>query len=368
MSSPRKRKKEPAPQAEPDDLLEEPTEEERSVSVTLRPHRFAECIGQRQVIEALQIAIQAAKLRGEPVDHILLHGPPGLGKTTLAHIIAQEMGTHIICTTGPALERGGDLVAILTNLEQGDILFIDEVHRLPRAVEELLYPAMEDFAVDVVFDKGSHARPYRCRLRPFTLVGATTRAGLVSSPLRQRFGIMRELHFYQEQELFRAVTRSAKLLETAIETGAARELARRSRGTIRIANRLLRRVRDYAQVRAEGAVTREIADAALQLEGVDELGLTALDRRLLLTIIEGHDGGPVGIEALAATLQEEAQTLEDMVEPFLLNLGFLSRTPGGRKATPKAFRHFGKASPADAPAPVSSPPEAGEAEGQKPLF
>jgi Holliday junction DNA helicase RuvB len=318
----------------------EPDEEERSISVTLRPRLFAECIGQQQTIEALKIAIQAAKQREEPVDHILLHGPPGLGKTTMAHIIAEEMGTHITPTTGPALERGGDLVAILSNLERSDVLFIDEVHRLPRPVEELLYPAMEDYAVDIVFDKGAHARPHRFRLQPFTLVGATTRAGLVSSPLRQRFGIMRELYFYQEDELFHAVMRSAKILDTPIEPAAAREIARRSRGTIRIANRLLRRVRDYAQVRAKGAVTPEVADAGLRLEGVDELGLTPLDRRLLLTIIEGHGGGPVGIEALAAALQEETQTLEDMVEPFLLNIGFLSRTPTGRKATSRAFEYF----------------------------
>ena len=325
--------------AEP--VLAEPTPEEREDKWNLRPRTFAECIGQPAVLDALRIAIQAAKERSEPLDHTLFYGPPGLGKTTFARIIANEMGVSFKGTSGPALERGGDLVSILTNLEEGDVLFIDEVHRLPRVVEELLYSAMEDFTVDIIFDKGAHARIYRSRLPRFTLAGATTRAGLLSPPLRQRFGIFRELHFYSQEELIRAVHRSASLLEIEIDDDSAAVLAERSRGTIRIANRLLRRVRDYAQVKAGGRITPEIAAAALALEGIDEVGLTALDRRLLEVIVHQHLGGPVGIEALAATLQEEVQTLEDMVEPFLLHTGLLARTQKGRTATEAAYQHLG---------------------------
>lgn len=326
---------------DPEEVLGPPTAEEREDRWNLRPQTFSECIGQQAVVEALAIGIEAAKQRSEPLDHVLFHGPPGLGKTTFARIIANELGVQFKGTSGPALERGGDLVSILTNLEEGDVLFIDEIHRLPRTVEELLYSAMEDFTVDIIFDKGAHARIYRSRLNPFTLVGATTRAGLISPPLRQRFGIVRELSFYTEADLVRGVRRSAALLGIAIDEESARVLAQRSRGTIRIANRLLRRVRDYAQVRGGGRITPAIADAALRLEGIDELGLTPLDRRLLEVIIHNHLGGPVGIDALAATLQEEAQTLEDMVEPFLLHSGLLARGPKGRIATEAAYHHLG---------------------------
>ena len=328
----------PAP---PTEVLAPPTPEEREDRWNLRPRTFADCIGQPDVVEALRIGIQAAKGRGEPLDHVLLYGPPGLGKTTFARIIANELGVQFKGTSGPALERGGDLVSILTSLEESDVLFIDEIHRLPKAVEELLYSAMEDFTVDIIFDKGAHARIYRSRLPRFTLAGATTRAGLISPPLRQRFGIFRELHFYSEQDLVRAIHRSAGLLEIVVDDNSAGVLARRSRGTIRIANRLLRRVRDYAQVRADGRITPEVADAALRLEGIDEMGLTPLDRRLLEVVIRQHGGGPVGVEALAATLQEETQTLEDMVEPFLLHAGLLARTPKGRAATEAAYLHLG---------------------------
>ena len=324
-----------------DDVLAQPTPEEREDRWNLRPRTFEECIGQRPVVEALAIAIQAAKERGEPLDHVLFYGPPGLGKTTFARIIANELGVSFKGTSGPALERGGDLVSILTNLEEKDVLFIDEIHRLPRQVEELLYAAMEDFTVDIIFDKGAHARIYRSRLQPFTLVGATTRAGFLSPPLRQRFGIVRELAFYCEEDLKKAVRRSAGLLNVPIDDRSTAVLARRSRGTIRIANRLLRRVRDYAQVKGSGSVTPEVADAALALEGIDEAGLAPLDRRLLEVIVNQHLGGPVGIDALSATLQEEVQTLEDMVEPFLLHTGLLARTSKGRVATEKAYAHLG---------------------------
>jgi len=307
----------------------------------LRPRRLSDYIGQGQVVETLEIAIQAAKKRGEPLDHILFHSPPGLGKTTLAHIIANEMGVHIVTSSGPAIEKGGDLISILTHLERGAVLFIDEIHRLPKVVEEFLYPAMEDFCIDFIFDKGAHARSHRYRLERFTLVGATTRAGLLSAPLRERFGILRNLDFYSVEELSKVVRRSAALLGVPIDEEGVAEIAKRSRGTPRISNRLLKRVRDFAEIRGQGRITKTIADDALRLEGVDEIGLTSLDRRFLETIVRYYRGGPVGLEAIAATLQEEADTLVDMVEPFLLKIGFVARMQNGRRATELAYQHFG---------------------------
>jgi holliday junction DNA helicase RuvB len=309
--------------------------------LSLRPRRLGEYIGQRDVVETLKIAIEAAKKRNEPLDHVLFHGPPGLGKTTLAHIIANEMGGGLTVTSGPALEKGGDLVGILTHLDQGDVLFIDEIHRTPKAVEEFLYPAMEDYSVDIVFDKGVHARSHKIPLKRFTLVGATTRVGLLSAPLRDRFGIFRSLDFYSEAELVTIARRSATLLSVIMEDAGALELSKRSRGTPRIANRLLKRVRDYATIRSDGRITRDNVEAALKLEGVDAIGLTDLDRRYLETIIRYYKGGPVGIEAIAATLQEETDTLVDVVEPFLLKIGMILRTSVGRKATEIAYRHLG---------------------------
>jgi Holliday junction DNA helicase RuvB len=312
---------------------------------SLRPKRLAECIGQARVTSALEIGLQAARERGEALDHVLLHGPPGLGKTTFANVVAAEMKTGIVTTSGPALERGGDLMGILTNLNRGDVLFIDEIHRLPRAVEEFLYPAMEDFCVNFVIEKGAHARTLRYTLQPFTLVGATTRAGLLSSPLRERFGITLHLDFYPVDELTLVVRRSASILGVAITEDGASEIARRARGTPRIANRLLRRVRDFAQVRADGKITLEVARNALEFEGVDALGLDAQDRELLRTIVQVYGGGPVGVEALAATLNEEADSLVEMVEPFLLKAGLLTRTPSGRRVTAQACDHLGLALP-----------------------
>ena len=311
----------------------------------LRPRRLSEYIGQPRVVESLEIAIHAARKREESLDHVLLHSPPGLGKTTLAHIIATEMGANIVTSSGPAIEKGGDLISILTHLERGDVLFIDEAHRMPKPVEEFLYPAMEDFSIDFIFDKGVHARSHRYRLEQFTLVAATTRSGLLSAALRDRFGIQRTLEFYTVQELCQIVKRSASILKVSIDEEGANEIAKRSRGTPRIANRLLKRVRDYCQVRAEGVIYRKVVDDALKLEGVDEIGLTDLDRRFLETIIRYYKGGPVGLEAIAATLQEETDTLVDMVEPYLLKIGFVIRRPSGRKATELAYRHFGLSFP-----------------------
>ena len=317
-----------------------PIDQESDI-LSLRPEGFLEYVGQAEVVETLKIAIEAAKKRSEPLDHVLFHGPPGLGKTTLAHIISNEMQSNITATSGPALEKGGDLLGILTHLEEGDILFVDEIHRLPRVVEEFLYPAMEDFAVDFIFDKGVHARSHRYRLKRFTIVGATTRVGLLSAPLRDRFGIFRSLDFYGEKDLVKIINRSASLLEVKIDNDGANELSKRSRGTPRIANRLLKRVRDYAQVRENGAITENTVKAALALEGVDEKGLTDLDRRYIKTIIEFYNCGPVGIEAIAATLQEETDTLVDVVEPYLLKVGLITRTSSGRKASESACIHLG---------------------------
>ena len=316
-------------------------EDQASEILSLRPERLTDYVGQEEIVETLKIAIEAASQRNEPMDHVLFHGPPGLGKTTLAHIIANEMRGSLTVTSGPALEKSGDLVGILTQLEEGDILFIDEIHRTPKAVEEFMYPAMEEFAIDFIFDKGVHARSHRYRLNRFTLVGATTRVGLLSAPLRDRFVIFRSLDFYKDDDLVKIAKRSAKLLNVKIDTPGAAELSERSRGTPRIVNRLLKRVRDYSQVRADGVITQATVEGALELEGVDKRGLTDLDRRYLKTIIEFYTGGPVGIEAIAATLQEESDTLVDIVEPYLLKIGFILRTSSGRKATEAAYKHLG---------------------------
>mmetsp|Transcript_541 Transcript_541/g.360 ORF Transcript_541/g.360 Transcript_541/m.360 type:complete len:342 (-) Transcript_541:563-1588(-) len=309
--------------------------------LSLRPGVLSEYTGQTTAVETLKVAINAAKKRKEPLEHLLFHGPPGLGKTTLAHIVANEMSANIIITSGPVLEKGGDLIGILTHLKDGDIFFIDEIHRIPKSVEELLYPAMEDFAVDFVFDKGMHARSHRYRLKRYTLIGASTRIGLLSAPLRDRFGIFRSLDFYNEEELIAIIFRSSDLLNIRINGKGAEELAKRSRGTPRILNRLLKRVRDYAQVKGDGSITETIVKAALDMEGIDKKGLTSLDRRYLETVIKFYNGGPVGIEAIAATLQEESDTLVDVVEPYLLKSGFVIRTSSGRKALPASYIHLG---------------------------
>jgi Holliday junction DNA helicase RuvB len=320
--------------------------QEEVIERALRPRGLAEYIGQEKIREQLSIFIEATRKRNEALDHVLLFGPPGLGKTTLSHIIALELGVNLRQTSGPVLERPGDLAALLTNLEPRDVLFIDEIHRLSPVVEEILYPALEDFQIDIMIGEGPAARSVKLDLPPFTLVGATTRAGMLTNPLRDRFGIVARLEFYSAEELTRIVTRSASLLKIVLDPAGALEIARRSRGTPRIANRLLRRVRDYAEVRANGEVTRDVADAALSMLDVDASGLDVMDRKLLHAVLHKFDGGPVGVDNLAAAIGEERDTIEDVLEPFLIQQGYLQRTSRGRVATALSYRHFGLSPPA----------------------
>ncbi len=317
------------------------TEEDVIFNLSLRPTKIDDFVGQKKVKENLLIALEAAKKRGEPLEHMLFNGPPGLGKTTLAYIIAHEMGTKVTATSGPAIERAGDLIGILTNLSQGDILFIDEIHRLSKVVEEFIYPAMENFQIDFVIDKGPYAKTIKFNLKRFTLIGATTRAGLLTAPMRGRFGMFYHLDFYEPSEITRILKRSAKMLKIDLSVDSAEEIARRSRGTPRIANRLLRRVRDWAEVKTKGRMTKEAVTNALDVLGIDRSGLDLLDRKVLKVILDFYNGGPVGIESLAATLNEESDTIVDVVEPFLLKSGFLKRTSRGREITSLARKHLG---------------------------
>ncbi len=322
-------------------LIHQETEEDQVVSLSLRPAKLTDFIGQKELVENLRVSIKAALKRGEPIEHILFSGPPGLGKTSLANIVAHEMGARITITSGPAISRAGDLIGILTNLEKGDVLFIDEIHRLSKTVEEFLYPAMENFQIDFIVDKGPYAKTIKFNLKPFTLIGATTRSGLLASPLRDRFGIFHHLDFYNEEELSQIVLNSAVKLNVVIDQTAALEISRRSRGTPRIANRLLRRVRDYAQVKAQkNEITNTLVTQAMQTLGVDTAGLDETDRRFIRVIKEHYQGGPVGVETLAATLNEEIDTIVDVIEPFLLKIGFLRRTARGRELTESSLSHL----------------------------
>ena len=343
--------------ADPRIVSARPTDDDLGFDQSLRPRTLAEYVGQPQVVANLRVAIEAARSRAEALDHVLLFGPPGVGKTSLAHVIAAELQAPIKATAGPIIERAGDLAALLTALEPREILFIDEIHRLDAKVEEILYPALEDYTLDLMIGSGPGARSMKIPLKPFTLVAATTRAGLLTAPLRSRFGIVHRLDFYSEADLQFIVTRSARILGVPLEPEGAREIARRSRGTPRIVNRLLRRVRDFAQVRAQGVITAAVAHDALALLEVDAHGFDEVDRKLLLTIIDKFGGGPVGVGALAAAISEEADAIEDIYEPYLLQIGFIDRTPRGRVATRRAYEHFGRAAPAGVPGP-----------GQKKLF
>lgn len=318
------------------------SDEDVVLNISLRPKKFSEFVGHKEIIDNLKVSIQAAKQRKEPLEHVLLSGPPGLGKTSLSHIIAHEMNSKITATSGPAIERAGDLIGILTNLEKGDILFIDEIHRLSKVVEEFLYPAMENFQIDFIIDKGQFARTIKFNLKPFTLVGATTRTGLLAAPLRSRFGMFYNLDFYKIEDLAKIIKHSSKILGIDVEEEAADEIARRSRGTPRIANRLLRRIRDYAQVAKADGIDLELTTKSLDELGIDKAGLDDIDRRVLKTVLETYGGGPVGVESLAASLNEEVDTIADTVEPYLLKAGYLKRTSRGRLATRLAFEHFGK--------------------------
>ncbi|WP_018247766.1 Holliday junction branch migration DNA helicase RuvB [Orenia marismortui] len=322
------------------DRFVSPVEKREDIDLNLRPSSLENYIGQEQIKKNLRVFIQAALERGESLDHVLLYGPPGLGKTTLANIIANEMGVNIKTTSGPAIEKPGDLAAILTKLQPNDILFIDEIHRLSRVIEEILYPAMEDFSLDIVIGSGPQARSIRLDLPEFTLVGATTKAGSLTSPLRDRFGVINRLQFYNEDELTKIIMRAAKVLQVGIEKAGAKEIALRSRGTPRIANRFLKRVRDFAQIEGDGIITANLAQSSLERLNVDQLGLDRIDRKILMTIIDNFDGGPVGLSTLAASINEEEETIEDVYEPYLLQLGYLNRTPRGRKVTKMAYNHF----------------------------